>query len=506
MRWCIILLLTGAIFPCHGQKYDYIWLSGYQSGGYDSTAPYNFGISNFNFNQQPVSIIYDSLGINFTGTNADISDGSGHLLFYTNGITIRNSFDEIIENGDSLNDGYCLNNLPLWYYFGNPLYSLMQVLPNPVDSNLYDLFYVFADTDYLSKPTGKKLLCTQVQMDSNFGKGIANFKDRAVDSQYISISLCAVKHANGRDWWLCTMAEETNCYNLYLYNGRGYFQLSVQDCGGFVFHRAEASTLRFSSDGKWLMSTDNEQGRVDFFQFDRCAGTLTLKEDIYLSEVVDSNQEYIMLGSEFSPNSRYAYVCENNKLLQYDMNALPISSSKTVVGVYNADISLGPLTYNYAQLGPDGKIYICSANTINYIAVINEPDSAGVACRIQDSGFKIPSIIHCLPYYPNYRLGVAVGSACDTIAPNGNNEQVLKVFPNPAYNVVTIDYGFTDWSKGQPVLEICNILGQKVYIQSLPTYSGFQNIDVSMLSPGIYLVYVRQAKSILAADKLVKNQ
>ena len=505
MRWLLGFAYCLIIVSCSAQKYDYNWMAGYDSfAGYDSSATYHFGISRFDFNSDSVSVSYDSLGINFTGTSAEISDSRGEIQFYTNGITIRNRWDEIVENGDSLSNGYYLKNFFRWYAYGDQNNMLFQSIPNPIDSNKFDLFYIFMDTTNAIDPVGTKLLHTQIQMDANQGKGSVNFKDRTIAVENVGPGLAAVKHANGRDWWLCTLRENAPVYDLYLYDGGDITKSFSQETAGFTYHLLETSFIRFSPDGKWMMSADNEQGRLDFFHFDRCNGTLTLAEDIYLPEVRDSLRKYLMAGGEFSSSSRFAYVCVNAKLYQFDLEDSVISSSKTVVGQNsNNQIGLGPLTYYHAQLAPDGKIYINSSNTINFIACINSPDSAGGACQLKDTGWQLPSIIAGLPYFPNYRLGAEPGSACDTIGKQTNNEQILKVYPNPASQQITVDYGFTNWSKGQPILQICNILGQVVYKQLLPMYSGYQKIDISILAPGIYTVYVNQKAAVLAATKVV---
>src|SRR5690606_18234573 len=43
--------------------------------------------------------------------NCMVSSSTGHLLFYSNGCYVANSFDRPVENGDSLNPGVVFNSL-----------------------------------------------------------------------------------------------------------------------------------------------------------------------------------------------------------------------------------------------------------------------------------------------------------------------------------------------------------------------------------------------------------
>jgi hypothetical protein len=114
---------------------------------------------------------------------------------------------------------------------------------------------------------------------------------------------------------------------------------------------------------------------------------------------------------------------------------------------------------------------------------------------------------------PNYRLGPVKGSVCDTLGLDSLNgvrntpyyEQILKIFPNPATDYTVIDYGFTDWNKGQVRLEVCNALGQLVYSQQLPMYSGYQKIDVSAFASGAYMAFIKRGTGVVAVAKFVKE-
>ena len=84
-------------------------------------------------------------------------------------------------------------------------------------------------------------------------------------------------------------------------------------------------------------------------------------------------------------------------------------------------------------------------------------------------------------------------------------EKILKVFPNPASDYVIVDYGFTDWNKGEVSLEIENMLGQTIYTQTLPMYSGYQKIDISAYANGFFTVAIKRQGAIVVSSNFVKE-
>ncbi len=492
----------------YSQKTDYIWLTGYSSlFGYDSLYECYFGISTINFNSNTPGLTYDSLGISFSAVDVAISDDTGRLLFYTNGITVCNNKNAIIRNGDSLNNGWFLNNNSYWYELGRPLENELFILSNPYIKNTYDIFYSYIDIDSHFFPFGRGIKRAQVKVNDDPDSDFVNYKDRSVAYDSINSAIAATKHANGRDWWICSMIEETNCYMLSLYDGSDSLKFSELQCNGFIYHREENPVMKFSPDGGCLISGDNEQGLIDVFQFDRCSGRLTFQREIFIPELVDSQGSYLMTSAEFSASGRYLYVCCNRRLLQFDLENPVDSLSKQIVATYNPYERPAPFAYSHIQRGPDGKIYIGSDNTTYYLAVINSPDSAGMKCNVQDTGLKLPSFNWGgVPYYPNYRLGSLKNSPCDSIqsdSVNGTSVD-LKIFPNPASNMLQIDYSQIDWNKGPVYLDILDVLGRKIYNEELPRYSSFANLDITRWVNGAYIISLRHESYILKSRIFIK--
>lgn len=103
-------------------------------------------------------------------------------------------------------------------------------------------------------------------------------------------------------------------------------------------------------------------------------------------------------------------------LIQYDMNAPDLKSSRKILAIRSPNPGIFQATYFMPQLAPDQRIYISATNGIQYLHIINRPDEAGTACDFRHQGLKLPTVNQAsIPNFPNYRLGPLDGSPCDTL-------------------------------------------------------------------------------------------
>ncbi len=496
----------------YAQKSDYVWLTGYGSlyhsaGTKDSIS----GNEKFDFNYNPVQIGFDSIAMNFAQTDVSISDSNGNLLFYSNGIYVANALGDTIANGDSLNAGY----VP---YVWNPLiegdgYTLPQgllALPNAYQPNQYYLVQSFLDTIPGSGGANiynAKILNTLVDMSANGGLGSVIYKNEPIINVECSFNLTAAKHGNGRDWWLILHKLSSTCYYVVLLDSTG-FQIVDSVCRGPVDPSGDGGTICFSPDGSKFIYFGAAIG-LSVFDFDRCTGALTNLQYIPSSTILTTGDIY--LTCSVSPNSRFLYASNGYQLFQFDLWSNNLLGSLDTVAVLDGWFLVDSFLQNYfetSQIGPDGKIYI-SCGDLPVINIIDSPDLQGTACNVIQH-YVMPEYAYSPPNYPNYRLGALTQSQCDTLASltaiqRAAKEQIIKVYPNPAATYAIIDYGFTDWSQPQPTLQICTALGQTIYTQTLPMYSGLQKIDVSAWAGGMYTVYIKRQNAVIATSKFVKQ-
>jgi lysyl endopeptidase len=156
------------------------------------------------------------------------------------------------------------------------------------------------------------------------------------------------------------------------------------------------------------------------------------------------------------------------------------------------------------SLAPDNKIYISTGNGTRYLHVINNPDSVGLACDLQQHSITLPSICaNSIPYHPNYFLGPDVGSSCDTLTAISEtipiNGEQIAVYPNPAQNYFIVKHSFEQNQSVQFVL--FNSTGKEILSKNI--FSVSQSIDISNLSNGIYFWQATITEKNISNGKLI---
>jgi hypothetical protein len=475
---------------CFGQRNDNYWPLGYASY---SPSPLAGGMS-LKFPNNVAQLDTHSRPMWFMYTNAAISNDTGQLLFYTNGVFISNALDDTLMNGSGLNPSFYTTQ------FSNTGLRLPQanvIIPVPDSSNN---FYLFHLTEDIPSPLYKPLYLyrSTINMLGDNGNGEVIEKNTIfINDTLYPGALTLTRHANGRDWWLLVprWGADIGYYTL-LITPDTIQQTNYQI---FPFDGLQGGQACFSPDGsKYIISY---WWGVAFFEFDRCSGMLTFIDHKYFGGNI------FCLGASISPNSRYAYVTfGGNEILQYDLNASSIVASEQVVATYDGFQAPAGWNTNFwmHQIGPDGKIYINTTSTTKALHTIENPDSAGVSCNVQQHSILLPKFNATLPNFPNYRLGALAGSPCDTLT-NLNNVQPpdmkFKVFPNPNNGEFQISYQLPQNKQGR--LEILDINGKLLWLRNLPTWSTTQKIFIEdRLPQGFYLIRLISDKNI-STQKLI---
>ena len=413
-------------------------------------------------------------------TSANISDVNGILLFSTNGAYLANATGDTLLNGTGLNPSTYTSNYPEGLYIP----QAVLILPKPASATVFYLFH--STIDHQGPAYALQLYLTVVDMTLNGGLGGAMQKNLVlIADTLVAGKITAVRHANGRDWWVFCHRRATNIFYRLLITPEGISGLEQQAIG--IVRNWAGGQVCFSPQGDRFAYYWGSAGEdLEIFDFDRCTGLLSNPVHILID---DANNHG---GVAFSPNGRYLYVTSIEDVYQYDTEAPDISASMVHIAEWDSTYSPFPplaTLFDIAQLAPDGKIYIGTGNSTDRLHVIHSPDSAGLACNIEQHGIALPRyFINSLPNHPNYHLGPIDGSVCDSLGintgvPEAALQQTMHAYPNPSSGAFTLSYA------AQPIvgeLELYNAAGQVVLRGKLPAWSTMHNVQLSNIPVGMY--------------------
>ncbi len=455
--------------------------------------------------------ICDSIGdLLFYGgsPNIDIWQAPGPPFIYDMGYLVN-------KNHQKMNNGDSLKSL-LWY-------QEMIIIPDPGNINR---FYVF--TAGVTTPT-VGFFYNVVDLSLNGGLGKVIQKNVQLKSFKVDDGLAAVKHGNGRDWWIVMKQWENtvahNTFYFYLVTPSGLSGPFIQSIGTPVI--AGFQRFKFSKDGTKLYTTTPDN-LIEQYDFDRCTGLLSNAQQ--LSPVSSTTSKFYWSFAVSPDGSKMYTSCpyqtsnqDTSYLVQYDLNASNfLSSADTLFALPD------PYIMGLLQLGPDDKIYLSSFSdtpdcefdylycdtTRNYvtdnISVINSPDSLGTACNFLPFSFNLGGhrAYPGLPNNPNYELDALLGSACDTLNVGLNelvqsNKNELVVYYDTPWQTAFIN---AKGLKGKNYkLQLFNLNGQVILEESGKLDSEYytKNAILSSFADGMYIVRLSTEKEVLVA-KFVK--
>lgn len=444
-----------------------------------------------------------SSSINSLDLSSSISDKQGDLLFYNGpidasgmtGFYNSNVWDknhQIMPNGDSLktNSGISQGSI---------------IIPFPSDTINYYIFNIG-----FVPAVGLKLYCSIVDMSLNGGSGDITQKNILLcDTNLVSL-MCAVRHGNGRDWWLINHQYHTSRFIKYLIAPSGIAGPFYQSIG---LTNNSTGQMIFSNAGDKLVFTD-AFGKIELFDFDRCTGDISNVIHLGTPPYVNDNKFF---GCSFSSNDFLLYTSTfndfgNDTVFQFDLTSANIKASQTVLFVNDSS------GYNFGLhlLGPDGKIYIANSDgygnafdSLNmYLTVINSPNNLGAACNIAPFSFYLNGrkCYYGLPNIPNYNLAAFIGSPCDTLTTVMDElkaEEYFIEYPNPASGSITFKYNFT--AKNETTMCIFNNLGKTVKSVLLPGERNEIVLDVTDFSAGIYFYQIKNNNKTFTGKIAVIN-
>ena len=304
---------------------------------------------------------------------ASISDRSGNLLFYTDGITVYNKNHEVMLNGTGL--------------YGDPSSTQSAIIvPAPGDPNIFYIFTV--DTSIREGDPDNGLAYSIVDISQNEGNGQVMQRNINLLRSCSEKIAAVVKDCVDKSIWVITLSTEdgtpglSDTFHAFEVNEQGVSQSSIRSTFDDEFGD-QRGYLKLSSDGK-KMASANEFDGLFLYDFDAETGVVSNPEKIIIG--APNKNPYSV---EFSPSNQFLYVHthsdapaietgHSSNLLQYDLTNPLISKSEVILdhsGDYRGSL----------QLGANGRIYRTITETYlkgtQYLGVIKNPDKKGKAAN-----------------------------------------------------------------------------------------------------------------------------
>lgn len=401
MRTLYTLLFLFTLLPfASAQMHDNYWIFGYN---YDSPSNNNGTLLHFE-NGYPEFTV-ENVKHDFGLYCILCSDSTGHLMFHTNGRQIRNRLHNIMEGGDTINPG------PVWVDYPDDYPSITSgiAIPAPGLSNHY--YLIHTSDDYDPAILSPFLYYSLINMNANAGLGKVVEKNVILAEGDLP-SPVAIKHGNGRDWWLVAGDMQSQIYQIFLIKPEGIILVHQQNIAPeSLTHFANAKA---SPDGNIFVSNDDSTG-LWIFDFDRCSGLLSKPRVLPYHPPM-----FWTTSNAFSPDGRFFYAGTHLVVYQLDMKTIDSSTiTFDTIGRYEYGASPAPPYYTHfllPELAADDKIYYTTFNNSKAFHIIHRPNFPLFAADMAQRGLLLPEhhqLTRC--YFPNYRLGKWLNSPCDTL-------------------------------------------------------------------------------------------
>ena len=336
--------------------------------------------------------------------SATISSASGRLLLYSNGNGVWDSSHKQFASFKL--DGYINSPQPALF------------IPWPDSTHLYYILIPQNDSNVFFKYN-----LINMKLRGGLGDIVNTYSYYRLPTIPLG-KINAVRHPNKRDYWLAIPQANTDSLHIYLITPKGIVLPPIKSKVGIYFKPGINSKsfgyIKFSPNGRKICNIGIDTGFVA--DFDPINGKLS---NIW------KFRTYGGVSLEFSPKSRFLYVCNfNNRISQYDLN------TTSQQDFFSSRITIDSVNYLYQssclQIALDGKIYITSGEYYGnpnpipnpYFQVIHSPDSMGKKARVERNCFYIgsqgsaahtglPDFIQSFFHKPNF--GVRQNCANDTV-------------------------------------------------------------------------------------------
>ncbi|WP_396147863.1 hypothetical protein [Flavobacterium sp.] len=331
-----------------------------------------------NFNTNPPSI-FNGVPISTYEGSASIADKTtGALLFYTDGVTVWNTNNQVMPNGTGLLGGSTyLSSI-----------TAAVIIPKPSSANL---FYIVTVQENETLSGG--VFYSLVDMNLNGGLGdIVSGQKNIPLYQNTFEKLEVVPASDGLSYWLVTH-KDNQFISFQITNSGVQTTPVISTVGSFAGYGS--GHLKINKQFNkivlgFVLNSNFTLTNVELFDFNNLTGEVS---NPVMWNFIYGGQVY---GLEFSPNGKFLYAANVDKIIQYDL------TQTTAQGIQNSAFELSSFApHGSLQLGIDNKIYVNSANF--GLGIINCPNKQGNACNFNPNlfnggqGLGLPKWV----YYPD---------------------------------------------------------------------------------------------------------
>lgn len=336
---------------------------------------------------------------------ATICNSSGELLFYSDGLTIRDRTHAVMPNGNGI-----LGNHGGWSTRGSATQGV-AIARAIQDTNKYYVFTVDC-TEAISPPHAPGYLrYAIVDMSLNGGLGDVINKNIVLDSG-TSEKMIITKGA-GCFYWLLVRKYSSSQFKAFKIDAQGIStdgkvslatSFSDQDTVGQL-RLYMIGEMKISPDQKLIALTTSGRGAlngIEVCDFNNATGMVSNARMIY--NVADNGGNQFLYGIEFAPGGRLLYIATGRGGSQVKMNLLQqdISLLPDVNAVVNSMMRISPEgVFGGMRKGPDGKLYITGYNN-TILHCINDPDKRGDSCKLAPLEFDMPDTIRTQMGFGNH--------------------------------------------------------------------------------------------------------
>ena len=356
------------------EKFINQWYFGYKAG--------------LDFNQATDSIpptVLTNSQMSAPAGSGIMADGTGNLLFYSNGDTVWSRNHSIMPGGTGMGGNRLCTDGPL----------AIKMPGSPTTAGGPTSYLLFTQ-DAQGGPKG--LSYSEIVIPVGQQGSVTLATKNTPLTQGTTEKMTGVLHKNGCDIWIIVhgwgtatsgTANRGDSFLAYRVTPTGVQTTPVISTIGAVHSNATTQgyrgQMKVSPDGSQLAvarySTvlGDSSSTVELFAFDAATGAVSGRKAIDAK----AGRYY---GVEFSPSrSRlYATVMSPPQLLQFDLSATNIPASKQVIPLKQTT----PVNLGSMQAGPDGKIYVARENQLA-IGFIAHPDSLGAKAAYADDSLQL---------------------------------------------------------------------------------------------------------------------